>query len=88
MVIKNIIKNYKFDLIFLLIEKDIQKSLTQSKLKIKSKKNNYLLTLTIFNSEYKKNIILVDKIVAEVSDIISNYYAHDNKTTFIFTSDQ
>ena len=37
--------------------------------------------------EYKTNIRVVDNIVREVTEKISEHYKNDNKTAFIFTSD-
>lgn len=37
--------------------------------------------------EYNNNIRVVDNIVREVTEKISQRYKNDNKTAFIFTSD-
>jgi len=39
------------------------------------------------SKEYQSNIIAVDKITEEITQIVNEYYAFDNKTSFIFTSD-
>ena len=53
----------------------------------------YLLTILKTNcvlkiaSEYQDNIVTVDKIVREIDELVSEHFAHDNRTSFIFTSD-
>ena len=36
---------------------------------------------------YMKNIHIVDGIVQRLENLIENYYKHDQKTTYVFTSD-
>lgn len=43
--------------------------------------------LISFLSEYISNVVYVDRLVEEVTEIINKYYHYDNKTAFIFTSD-
>ncbi|UYV76406.1 PIGN [Cordylochernes scorpioides] len=40
-----------------------------------------------FSSKYLNNIEVVDKQISKVVDTIENYYGHDSKTAYIFTSD-
>ena len=38
-------------------------------------------------SEYKQNIVIVDKIVEEIVQLLNNFYSNDDSTAFIYTSD-
>ncbi|XP_069766875.1 GPI ethanolamine phosphate transferase 1 isoform X3 [Narcine bancroftii] len=39
------------------------------------------------SSEYKENIRIVDKGIQEIVSVIEDFYEHDKKTSFIYTSD-
>lgn len=40
-----------------------------------------------WSDAYMKNIQIVDGIVQRLENLIANYYKHDEKTTYVFTSD-
>jgi phosphatidylinositol glycan class N len=39
------------------------------------------------SNEYKNNVIIVDSIIEKITKSIEQFYSHDNRTSYIFTSD-
>lgn len=47
----------------------------------------FCLSLCVFYREYLDNIALVDTGVAEVVSLIEDFFGHDGRTAYVFTSD-
>jgi phosphatidylinositol glycan class N len=47
----------------------------------------YLHSFLFWNREYKENIRVVDAGIKRIEEMIEEFYEHDKKTAYIFTSD-